>query len=117
MTIPLKLPTIDRIRSTLLGNAIRFCQADSEVQLAIKQWQEIRARHDPYTGVCCLPWGDPSDENDGREALPKEEWCEYCKRFTLEAIDKSDALWKRRAAKTGMKRAYKKLIDLDKKTI
>jgi hypothetical protein len=109
---------IDRIRETLLNNAIGFCRADKEVQLARRQWSEIHSLHDPYAGVCCLPWGDPSDENDpGREALPKKEWCEHCKRIMLEAIDYDSALWKRRAAKTGMKRAYKRLIDLTKKTI
>jgi hypothetical protein len=111
-------PKSDRVRKTLLNNAIRFCRADAEIQLARRQWSEIHSLHDPYTGVCCLPWGDPSDENNpDREALPKDEWCEHCKRIMLEAVDYDAALWNRRAAKTGMKRAYERLIDLSKKSI
>lgn len=110
MTKPTK---IERMEKTLLKNSLRFCQADARVQLARRQRKELRDLHDPEDGVCCLPSGNQSDEEgSGRKALPREKWCEHCRRITSEAISYGDALWERRAAKTGMKRVHKLLCKL-----
>jgi hypothetical protein len=100
---------IDRLQKMLLNNALRFCRAEVKVQLARRQWKELHDLHDPESRICCLSSVSPMDEQDGREALPKSQWCEHCQRITSEAISYYDALWERRAAKVGMRRAYKLL--------
>src|ERR1700722_3981871 len=100
-----KLLEAERLQKTLLNNALRFCQADAYVQLARRQWKELHELP-PEHRVCCLPIGNRS-EAAFREASPKKKWCKHCRRIASGAINYYDALWERRAAKIGMKRAFK----------
>ncbi|MGB7331181.1 MAG: hypothetical protein WBD25_07335 [Terriglobales bacterium] len=97
-----------RTEQTFLRAAKDFITADLDVQLARSQWREIHDLHG-YGGVCCLPWED-ADNEIKRPSLPRRKWCAHCKRITAQAVSYPDALWKRRAAKVRMKRAYKKLV-------
>lgn len=101
------IPTLERLERRLLRAASDFCAADEQVKLARRQWREIHDLHDPYDGVYCLPW---ETENGNRsDELPRSEWCEHCIRIIGEAVDYQYALWKRRSAKTRMKRANKEI--------
>lgn len=45
MKKPSKPSKIDRTKNILLENAMSFCQADAEVQLACRQWKGIHELH------------------------------------------------------------------------
>lgn len=90
----------------MLRAAMDFCRADAEVQRRTILLRQLRAVHGGE--ICYIPIKDDFG-NIIRKARPEEKWCEHCKRVPPEDVDYFDAKWKRRAAKTRMKRAYKKL--------
>lgn len=93
----------------MLRAAMDFCRADADVQRRTILLRELRARHG---GEVCYINVEDNFGNIIRKALPQAKWCEHCKRLPPEDVDYSDAKWKRRAAKTRMKRAYRKLAPL-----
>ena len=90
----------------MLRAAMDFCRADAEVQRRTSLLSGLRALHG--SEVCYIPIKDDFG-NIIRKARPQAKWCEHCKRLPPEDVDYADAKWERRAAKTRMKRAYKKL--------
>ncbi len=91
----------------MLRAAMDFCAADVDVQRRTMLLRKLRALHSG-THVCYLPVKNEFGEIVER-ALPPSKWCRHCKRLPPDVVDYSDAKWGRRAAKTRMKRAYKKL--------
>ncbi len=91
----------------MLRAAMDFCRADEDVQRRTILFRELRYQHSGDE-VCYLPIKDNLG-NVVRKARPQSKWCEHCKRLPWESVDYTDAKWERRAAKTRMKRAYKKL--------
>lgn len=91
----------------MLRAAMDFCRADADVQHRTMLLHELRALHHG-TEVCYIPIKNQFGEII-KKARPQAQWCDHCRRFPPEAVDYTDAKWKRRAAKTRMKRAYKKL--------
>ena len=89
----------DRARARLLRAAENFCVEDNEVQEARRLWRELKNHHDPYNGICLL------------DARQRSQCCKYCIDFLDNAPDYQYALYKRRAEKTNMKRAFKDLMD------
>lgn len=92
----------------MLRAAMDFCRADAETQRRTILLRELRALHGG-TEVCYIPIKNEVGEII-KKARPQDKWCNHCTRFPPEAVDYADAKWERRAAKTRMKRAYKKLV-------
>jgi hypothetical protein len=97
---------MSRTEHTMLRAAMDFCRADADVQRRTILLRELRALHDGE--VCYISIKDDFG-NIIRNARPQAKWCEHCKRLPPEDVDYADAKRERRAAKTRMKRAYKKL--------
>ena len=100
-----------RTEQTMLRAAMDFCSADADVLRRTALMGELRRGH-PETNVCYLAVKNEFGEIIKRP-LPASKWCEHCKRLPPEVVDYSDAKWQRRAAKTRMKRAYKKLAVIE----
>ena len=104
--------------------ALDLCHADDDVHLARRLFATMLAKHEGGGDrICCKRWAPPDDfaelttvDDDGTpesggdaeflDPLPQAEWCDGCKQF-MDGPDYRDAMWRRRAAKARMKRAYK----------
>jgi hypothetical protein len=75
---------IERVIARLLNAAIDFCESDAEVQKARRQRTDLIAAHDLYDGICLAP-REPFDDFEGRDALPRSQWCQYCRDFFKKA--------------------------------
>jgi len=88
-----------------------FCRADAEIRHRMSLFERLKYLHCGRQ-ICYLAVKDDLG-NVIEKALPQKKWCEHCKSLPWESLDYTDAKWERRAAKTRMKRAYKKLAGVD----
>ncbi len=106
MGFPTRPRLINGTEQTMLRAAMDFCRADEDVQRRTGLLSHLRALHGGE--VCYLAIKDDFG-NVIRKVFPQNKWCQHCKLLPWESVDYTDAKWERRAAKTRMKRAYKKL--------
>jgi len=94
-----KKTRIERAQARLVRQAENFCDADNEVQEARNWRRKLRDSHDPFDEICLTKFKERS------------QFCKYCIDFLDNSPSRQDALYKRRTAKSNMKRAYKELLE------
>jgi hypothetical protein len=98
----------------VLSAAIDFCAADVEVQAARNERRDLVFQHGSEAVCCAIRVSNDLEElYDPIPNLPESRWCKHCRKFAKTSINYQDALFKRRSAKTRMKRAYLELVTIE----
>jgi len=100
---------LPKAANRLLSAALDYCAADTDLLLAQKQVQDLRAHH--QNGVaCCETRAGDDFEDDPKPPLPRSKWCKHCVKYVKTATTDGDwSRWKRRYARQRMKRAYRQI--------
>lgn len=102
----------------LLDAAVDYCVADDRARRASAEWATLVAHHSNRNGVVCSAnGGDPFSEDEDSDdtatpALPRSEWCDYCREYQRTGTDGFGAGGVRRSARQRMRRAYREIVAL-----